>query len=56
MPSFAIVVSPDGLVVDGPGWDRPNGAGDPRVLHVGQEVFYLENQLVKDRPFNMSLI
>lgn len=28
VPSFAIVVSPDGLVVDGPGWTRPNGAGD----------------------------
>lgn len=28
VPSFAIVVSPDGLVVDGPRWTRPNGAGD----------------------------
>lgn len=26
--SFPIVVSPDGLVVDEPGWTRPNGAGD----------------------------
>lgn len=36
VPSFAIVVSPDGLVVDGPGWTRPNGAGD--LVHIEQQV------------------
>lgn len=44
------------VVVDRPGWDWPNCAGDPRFLHVGQQaqqdqtVFYLKNQLLKDRP------
>lgn len=56
VPSFAVVVCSNGLVVDGPGWDWPNGAGDPGVPHVGQQiqedwtVCYLENQLLECRP------
>lgn len=56
VPSFAIVVSPDGLVVDGPGWTRPNGAGDlcshwTAGLRQGWTVCNLQNQLLEGRPY-----